>query len=139
HDLVNRRIDLESALQREKSELSEARLRDYDDQYARLQRGLAAAFKETRDDQQRIAIMLELMRILENRLVYLHNFIVDATSDNRVLAQLVTHFIDQLAGEKSTVLTKLESTYYRAVASLYAGDVPKARDGFGEACASEES
>src|SRR5947207_8392140 len=139
HDLVNRRIDLESALQREKSELSEARLRDYDDQYARLQRGLAAAFKETRDDQQRITVMLELMRILENRLVYLHNFIVDPTSDNRVLAQLVTKFIDQLAAAQSTVLTKLEATYYRAVAALYAGDVAEARDGFRDACASEES
>src|SRR5205814_3821627 len=138
HDLVNRRIDLESALQREKSELSEARLRDYDDQYARLQRGLAAAFKETRDDQQRITVMLELMRILENRLVYLHNFIVDPTSDNRVLAQLVTKFIDQLAATQSTVLTKLEATYYRAVAALYAGDMAEAGDGFRDACASEE-
>ena len=29
-------------------------------------------------------------------LVYLHNFIVEPTSDNRILAQLVTQFIDQL-------------------------------------------
>ena len=135
HDLVNRRIDLESALQREKSELSEARLRDYDDQYARLQRGLAAAFKETRDDQERITIMLEMMRILENRLVYLHNFIVDPTSDNRILAQLVTRFIDE-TGDHSRVLTTLEATYYRAVAALYAGEIAKAREGFTAACAS---
>ena len=113
HDLVNRRIDLESALQREKSELSEARLRDYDDQYARLQRGLAAAFKETRDDQERITIMLEMMRILENRLVYLQNFLLDPTTDNRLLAHLVTKFIDQIVAEKDRVLTKLEATYYR--------------------------
>src|SRR5207249_11075567 len=78
-------------------------------------------------------------RILENRLVYLHNFIVDATTDNRILAQLVTRFIDQLASERSTVLTKLEATYYRAVAALYAGDTATARDGFSDACASEES
>ena len=47
-------------------------------------------------------MMLELIRILENRLVYLHNFMVDPTSDNRVLAQLVTKFIDQLARTRRT-------------------------------------
>lgn len=137
--LIDQRVALESRLQNETSELSDSRARLYDHEYNDLQRHLAALFKETKNDSQRIAIMLELMRILENRLVYLHNFVVDASSDNRVLAQLVTRFIDQLADEKSSVLTKLEATYYRAVASLYAGDVEKARAGFAEACASEES
>ncbi len=137
--LVDQRVALESRLKNETSELSDSRSRVYDHEYSDLQKRLAALFKETKNDAQRIAIMLEMMRILENRLVYLHNFIVDATSDNRVLAQLVTRFIDQLAAEQSTVLTKLEATYYRAVAFLYAGDVVRARDGFAEACASEES
>src|SRR6266508_133092 len=137
--LVDQRVALESRLKNETSELSDSRSRVYDHEYSDLQKRLAALFKETKNDAQRIAIMLEMMRILENRLVYLHNFIVDATSDNRVLAQLVTRFIDQLAAEQSTVLTKLEATYYRAVAFLYAGDVARARDGFAEACASEES
>ena len=137
--LVDERVALESRLKNETSELSDARARLYDHEYADLQKRLASLFKETKNDSQRIAIMLELMRILENRLVYLHNFIVDATSDNRVLAQLVTQFIDQLSAQQSSVLTKLESTYYRAVASLYSGDVAKARAGFSEACASEES
>src|SRR5256886_4949212 len=83
--------------------------------------------------------MLEMMRLLENRLVYLPNFIADATSDNRILAQLVTRFIDQLSDDRSTVLTSLEAIYYRAVAALYAGDIKTARDGFSAACASEES
>src|SRR5207237_8240800 len=47
--------------------------------------------------------------------------------------------LDQLARDGSLVLTKLEATYYRAVAALYAGDVPTARIGFSDACASEES
>jgi tetratricopeptide (TPR) repeat protein len=138
-DLVNERVALETALQNEKSELSESRSRNYDDQYARLQRQLAALFREAGDDQQRITIMLEMMRILENRLVYLQNFIVDPSSDNRILAQLVTRFIDQLSRDRSSVLTTLEATYYRAVAALYAGDLDKARDGFAAACESEES
>jgi len=137
--LVDQRVALETRLQNETSELSDSRARLYDHEYSDLQKRLAALFKETKDDPQRITIMLEMMRILENRLVYLHNFIVDATSDNRILAQLVTRFIDQLANENSTVLTKLEATYYRAVSALYAGDVPTARRGFSDACASDES
>ena len=92
-----------------------------------------------KSDGDRITIMLEMMRILENRLVYLHNFIVDATTDNRILAQLVTRFIDQLSSDGSTVLTSLEAIYYRSVAALYAGDAKTARNGFSAACASEES
>ena len=138
-DFVDQRVALENALQNEKAELSESRIRDYDRRYANLQRQLASLFKEAPDDQQRITVMLEMMRILENRLVYLHNFIVDPTSDNRLLAQLVTKFVDQIARERSSVLTTLEATYYRAVASLYAGDLGAAREGFTAACASEES
>ncbi|HMC22695.1 MAG TPA: tetratricopeptide repeat protein [Thermoanaerobaculia bacterium] len=137
--LIDQRVALESRLQNETSELSDSRARVYDHEYSDLQKRLAAIFKESSENSERIAIMLEMMRILENRLVYLHNFVVDATSDNRILAQLVTRFIDQLCDERSAVLTKLESTYYRAVAALYAGDTAKARDCFGQACASEES
>ncbi|GAC1431815.1 MAG: hypothetical protein NVSMB68_04170 [Thermoanaerobaculia bacterium] len=138
-DLLDQRIALETRLQNEKGELSEASTRKYDDSYALLQRQLASVFKETSDDPQRITIMLEMMRILENRLVYLQNFIVEPSSDNRTLAQLVTKFIDQMSRERRSVLTSLEATYYQAVASLYAGDVARARQGFRDACASEES
>lgn len=137
--LVDQRISLETRLQNEKGELPDAAVRRYDDEYAALQRMLAALFKDAGDDQERITIMLEMMRILENRLVYLQNFIVDPTTENRVLAQLVTRFIDQIAREKRSVLTTLEATYYRAVAALYAGDLAKAREGFSAACESEES
>jgi tetratricopeptide (TPR) repeat protein len=103
--------------------------------YQSLQRRLAALFS-TSMDQERITVMLEMMRILENRLVYLQNFIVDPSADNRTLAQLVTKFIDEL---EAPVLTTLEATYYRAVAALYAGDLARSREGFSAACASEES
>src|SRR5205085_11270050 len=135
-ELLNRRIDLENALQRETSEISGAKTKEYDDEYVRLQRGLAAAFKDAHDDPQRITIMLEMMRILENRLVYLQNCIVDPTSDTPILAQLVTRFIDQLQGDGSTVLTTLEATYYRAVAALYSADLARALDCF---CPARES
>lgn len=138
-DLLDRRVALETALQNERGELTEAQSRTYDDTYASLQRQLASLFRETTDDSQRITIMLEMMRILENRLVYLHNFTVEPSSDNRILAQLVTKFIDQVSRDGRSVLTTLEATYYRAVAALYAGDVARARQGFREACESEES
>jgi tetratricopeptide (TPR) repeat protein len=137
--LVDERVALETKLQKEPGELSESAVRQCDGKYQSLQRQLASMFREATDDQQRITIMLEMMRILENRLVYLQNFIVDPTSENRILAQLVTKFIDQISSTKSTVLTTLEATYYRAVAALYANDLAKAREGFSAACASEES
>jgi tetratricopeptide (TPR) repeat protein len=139
HDLVDERVALETKLQNEPGELSERASADYDKHYGQLQRQLATLFREAGDDQQRITIMLEMIRILENRLVYLQNFNVDPSSDNRVFAQLVTQFIDTIAAEKSRVLTTLEATYYRGVAALYAGDVAKARECFGAACESEES
>ena len=138
-DLVNQRIALENRLQNEHGQLADSASRKYDDSYATLQRQLASLFRDAGDDAARITIMLEMMRILENRLVYLQNFTVDPSSDNRILAQLVTKFIDQLSHDRSTVLTLLEAIYYRAVAALYAGDLDKARQGFREACASEES
>ncbi|HUP61418.1 MAG TPA: tetratricopeptide repeat protein [Thermoanaerobaculia bacterium] len=137
--LVDERVALETKLQNEPGELSESSVREYEGKYQSLQRQLAALFKGADDDQQRITLMLEMMRILENRLVYLQNFIVDPTSENRILAQLVTEFIEQISREKTTILTTLEATYYRAVAALYAGDLAKAREGFSAACASEES
>ena len=137
--LVDERITLETRLQHESGAMSEAVTRRYDEDYASLQRRLAAVFRDAHDDTERTTIMLEMMRILENRLVYLHNFLVDPTSDNRVLAQLVTRFIDQIVKSGSSVLTSLEAAYYRAVAALYAGDMAKAREGFAAACASEES
>jgi tetratricopeptide (TPR) repeat protein len=135
--LVDERVALETRLQNEKGELSEELAHGYENEYVALQRKLAALFRESGAERERITVMLELMRILENRLVYLHNFVADGTSDSRQLAQLVTRFIDQIAG--TSVLTTLESTYYRGVAALYAGDVATAQTAFSEACASEES
>lgn len=137
--LVDQRVALETKLQNEPGELSDAAVREYDGKYQSLQRQLANTFKEAGENQQRVTAMLEMMRILENRLVYLQNFIVDPTSENRLLAQLVTRFIDDAGRDKTPILTTLESTYYRAVAALYAGDIGKAREGFSAACASEES
>jgi len=138
-ELIDQRVALETRLQNEKEELSDAQTRFYDQSYSQLQRQLAALFKDAGEDQQRITVMLEMLRILENRLVYLQNFVVDANSETTMLALLVTRFIDRVAAGKSSVLTTLESTYYRAVAALYAGDIARARQGFTAACESEES
>jgi tetratricopeptide (TPR) repeat protein len=138
-ELVDQRVTLEAKLQKEPGTLSETASADYDRQYETIQRKLANLFRDAGADQDRITLMLEMMRILENRLVYLQNFIVDPTPENRMLAQLVTRFIDELAQSRSPVLTTLEATYYRAVAALYAGDLPRARKAFADACESEES
>ncbi|HEV7239393.1 MAG TPA: tetratricopeptide repeat protein [Thermoanaerobaculia bacterium] len=137
--LVEERIALEAKLQHEPGELADASSLEYDGKYQALQRRLAAMFTAASADQERITVMLEMMRILENRLVYLQNFIVDPTEESRTLAQLVTRFIDEMARENSPVLTTLEATYYRGVAALYAGELARAREDFSAACASEES
>jgi tetratricopeptide (TPR) repeat protein len=137
--LVDDRVALETKLQNETGELGDGAVREYDGKYQSLQRQLASMFREATEQQQRVTVMLEMMRILENRLVYLQNFIVDPTSENRLLAQLVTRFIDDAGRDRNAVLTSLEALYYRAVAALYAGELGKAREGFSAACASEES
>ncbi|HXI13949.1 MAG TPA: tetratricopeptide repeat protein [Thermoanaerobaculia bacterium] len=137
--LVEQRLALEEKVQNETGELSRDVSSEYERAYTRLQNSLAHLFKSARDDSERITIMLEMMRILENRLVYLQNFIIDPTGDNKILAQLVTRFIDEVSESARGVISPLEGLYYRAVAALYAGDVAKARDGFNAACASEES
>lgn len=139
NELVQQRVELERNLQNEKGELSLARRREFEQLYAGLQRGLLQLFRQAPDDRTRVTLMLEVMRILENRLVYLQNFTADPSNDQKMLASLVTKFIDEMMKSGSGVLTHLEATYYRAIGSLYAGDVSSARDGFRSACESEES
>jgi tetratricopeptide (TPR) repeat protein len=135
-------MDFETRLQRladERRALESGQSRENEKRYDALQRQLGALFQEALDAQRRIEVMLEMMRILEDRLVYLQNFTIDPTSENRIFAGIVIRFIDELSREHSSVLSTLEATYYRAVAALHAGDVETARRGFGAACASEES
>src|ERR1700736_1861414 len=98
--VVDQRVALETRLQNETSELSDARARLYEHEYNDLQKQLAALFKSVTSVYDRIIIMLEMMHILENRLVYLHNFIIDATSENGILAHLSTRFIDYISDDR---------------------------------------
>ena len=56
-DLLDQRIALETKLQNEKGELSDAASGKYDDAYAALTRQLATAFKQTSEDSERVTIM----------------------------------------------------------------------------------
>ena len=138
-ELIQSRHDLESKLQNEKGELSDRVIGEYDHQYGKLQRSLTQLFRSSSDEQERIGAMLEMIRIMENKLVYLQNFVVEPTSDNRVLASLVGSFLDMLANSNRSPMSPLEIIYYRAVAALYAGDTSAAARGFRSACESEES
>lgn len=107
--------------------------------YEELQRGLAALFRDAPTAHDGVPVMLELIRVLENRLVDQQNITGEPGAETRALARLVTRFIDDGRREPVPVMTALESTYYRAVASLLAGDREAAREGFTAVCASEES
>jgi tetratricopeptide (TPR) repeat protein len=111
---------------------------EYDREYGRIQRSLLGVFRTSGDESHRIQIMLELIRIMENKLVYLQNFVIEPTPDNRTLATLVGDFVVELGSTKAG-LSPLEVTYYSAVAALYAGDLERARDSFKASCESEES
>src|SRR5687768_8690603 len=109
-DLVHARVELEKKLQSEPGEMSAKAAGDYERSYSRLQRTLSHLFGESGETAERTTIMLELIRILENKLVYLQNFTIDPTSVNRMLAGLVDRFIGELAASGSSVLTPLEAT-----------------------------
>ncbi|MEO8218979.1 MAG: tetratricopeptide repeat protein [Acidobacteriota bacterium] len=137
--LIQSRHDLEAKLQNEKGELSDRTIGEYSQQYGKLQRSLMTVFKSSSDEQERIGAMLEMIRIMENELVYLQNFVVEQSADNSVLASLVGRFLDTLSESNRSPMTPLEILYYRAVAALYAGDTASAAAGFRNACESDES
>jgi len=137
--LVEQRIALENGLQKEPGELSDGAIFEYDRQYSILERSLTKLFRDITDESARVTIVLELMRTLENRLVYLRNFVVDPTADDRALAVMVAKFLDSVSASGSGVVTQLEQTYFRGISSLYAGDSAGARAAFQAACESEES
>jgi tetratricopeptide (TPR) repeat protein len=138
HQLVAERVELEKKLQNER-ELRDARVDEYDRLFRDLQKRFIGLFRESADSTIRVAAMVELIRILENRLVYLQSFTIDPSAENRGLASLASDFLDHVAEVRSSVLTPLETTYYRGIAALYAGAPAAARDAFRAACASEES
>ncbi|MEA2464751.1 MAG: hypothetical protein QOJ98_2498, partial [Acidobacteriota bacterium] len=60
--LVDDRVALETKLQNEPGELGDGAIREYDGKYQSLQRQLASMFKEASEQQQRVTVMLEMMR-----------------------------------------------------------------------------
>lgn len=137
--LIESRSALEQQLQSIKGEPRPEERRQLEQSCDRLERSILQQAREVTDVHERVTMMLELLRILESKLVYLQNFVADPSSDNRTLASLVLKFIDETARSGGAVLTPLEATYYRGIAALYAGDFLSARDAFRAACESEES
>src|SRR5512140_3232218 len=82
--LADERIALEETIRGE--QLNETSIAAHERTYARMQRDLGQLFRSAAADSERTEIMIEMVRIMENRLVYLQNFIVEPTSDSRALA-----------------------------------------------------
>lgn len=102
-----------------------------------LIRRILRLLRESDQTAQRDAVMVQLMRALEDRLVDLANFSPDSLDGYQRLGALLAEFLadrgDQLP------LTMLERIYLRAVCLLYAGQSDDAAEAFREACESEES
>ncbi|HVT43127.1 MAG TPA: tetratricopeptide repeat protein [Thermoanaerobaculia bacterium] len=138
-DLRQERLEIESTLRSRSGELTEGSAAELDRRYGKLQAAFANLAGKASSESVRIEIMLELIRIMENRLVYLENFAYEPTSDNRGLATLAGRFLEYLEESRSTVLTPLERTYFRGITALHAGEGERARAELEAACASEES
>ena len=136
--LVGERAKIEADVQKTPGELSPEAIAKYDAAYAAIQRELIRLFKRADSDDLRISTVLEMIRIMENELVYLQNFIVEPSTDHQVLAGLATEFLRNIEN-RPDVLSPLEATYYRGIAAIFASDYEAARTAFSEACESEES
>ena len=137
--LSEERIALEERLQQGGGAATQKSRSEIELAYDRLHRELLSLFRQASERDQRTEIILELVRILENRLVYIQNYIAEPTPDLRHLASRAGEFLESLMNEGEGRMSRLESSYYRAILSLHGGDLEKARRLFQEACESEES
>jgi tetratricopeptide (TPR) repeat protein len=134
--LASERAALEKQIESSSGALTERRLRRYELEYDAIQSALAKMFRTVPAGPERAAVVVEMLRNLESRLVLVENFTVDPTGDNRILARLVARFLPEVG--ESGLLPAIELDYFRAIICLYAGDFAAARDALFLVCESEE-
>ncbi|HUO83517.1 MAG TPA: tetratricopeptide repeat protein, partial [Thermoanaerobaculia bacterium] len=139
NERIEQRLAIERELQSARPDPSAQRPAEYVRRYHDLREGILRDFRDAKKEPDKIALMLELIRLLESELVSLHNFVPDPTQDNRALAQQVERFLEELGRSGSPVLSSIERSYFRGVAALVAGDTATARHCFEQVCGSEES
>src|SRR5512140_3792905 len=101
--LIDQRIDVERQIQGEKN-IGEREADRFVREYGRIQRELAMVARDAgSDSSDRIAAMLELIRILENKLVYLENFTVEPSTEDRTFAALVRRFIEEITKQSTNI------------------------------------
>lgn len=133
------RLDLERELQESEHDLTAAEAGQALGRHRRLRKGLLHLVATSGDESIRINSVIEVIRSLENELIYLHNFLVAPEDQDAKLARKLEALVQQISDTPAVPLSRLETTYYLGVLSLYEGELENARSFFEEVCESEES
>lgn len=133
------RLDLERELQDSEHDLSATQAEQAMTRHRRLRKGLLHLVATSQDETVRIDSVVEVVRSLENELIYLHNFLVAPEDQDTKLARRLETLLREISSTPNMPVSRLETTYYLGVLSLYEGDLEKARGYFEQVCESEES
>lgn len=133
------RLDLERALQDNEHDLSAVEAEQAMTRHRRLRKGLLHLVATSEDESVRIDSVIEVVRSLENELIYLHNFLVAPEDQDTKLARKLEALLREISGTSGVTVSRLETTYYLGVLSLYEGELENAREFFEQVCESEES
>lgn len=137
--LRDARLELERELQDSEHDLTAAEADQAIGKHRRLRKGLLHLVATSSDESVRISSVIEVIRSLENELIYLHNFLVAPEDQDAKLARRLEALVQEISGTTEMPLSRLEITYYLGVLSLYEGELENARGFFEEVCESEES
>ncbi|MBW3670379.1 MAG: tetratricopeptide repeat protein [Acidobacteria bacterium] len=137
--LREERLEIERELQDSEHDLTTAESDEALARHRRLRKGLLHLIATSDEESIRIDSVVEVVRSLENELIYLHNFLVAPEDQDAKLARRLEALLQEIAGTFATSISRLEIRYYLGVLSLYGGKLDEARASFEEVCESEES
>lgn len=133
------RAALERELQESERELSGAEIEQALKRHQSLRKQILGLVASSSDENTRIEAVIEVVRVLESELVNVHNFLIAPKDQEAELAVRLEALLQEMLGSGSTVLTRLEITYFLGVLAMFEGKLEEARAHFEAACGSEES
>jgi tetratricopeptide (TPR) repeat protein len=133
--LIDERENLENQMQTAGSVAEQERLTA---RAKRLQREFLTLFRDTSAEGERIDVLLELVRLLEARVLYGQSLTFDRDGE-APLGRRLRDFVSDLRSSETSKLSPLEATYFDSICALVAGETNDAIEGFRRVCESEES
>lgn len=137
--LAERRKEVEKRLEAHHGDLTDDHVEKFTTELANLRRELVGEFQGQTNDVTRLETLVEIVRTLEVELIHLHNLVVDPSRDHRELSKRIDSLLAEVSSTGKGSPSRLETSYYRGVLAMFAGDRDKARRLFESVCESEES